>query len=123
MKTPATTRRQFLKTSVAAGAALAVSRRPLRAAAAGPIGANEAIRVAVIGMGGTDTVGGVGGRGHQLIASLQQVAGVRIVAFCDVDQKHLLREAQALKDKGQTVATHTDLRRIFDDKSIDAVVV
>ena len=121
--TSTSTRRHFLKTSLAAGAALAVSLRPLRAAATGPTGANDAVRIAVIGLGGTDTVGGVGGRGHQLIASLQQVKGVRLAAFCDVDEKHLRREVQLLKDKAQDVKTYSDLRRVFDDKEIDAVVI
>jgi predicted dehydrogenase len=48
---------------------------------------------------------------------------VRIVALCDVDQTFVDREARPFKDRGEEVATHTDLRRIFDDKSIDAVVI
>jgi predicted dehydrogenase len=118
-----TSRREFLKASAIAGVGLALPRKSLRAAATRTIGANDAVRVAVIGMGGTETVGGVGGRGHQLIASLQQVPGLRIAALCDVDPSFLRREAQPLKDRGMEVATHTDLRRVFDDKSIDAVVV
>src|SRR5688572_29334268 len=118
-----TSRRDFLKTSVTAGVALAVSRKTIAATASRTIGANDAVRVAVIGMGGTETVGGVGGRGHQLIASLQQVPDVRIAALCDVDKSFLQREAQPFKDRGQEVATHTDLRRVFDDGSIDAVIV
>src|SRR5215207_4262722 len=118
-----TSRRNFLKTSMVAGLGLAAHRKAFSAAAAArKIGANDAIRVAVIGMGGTETIGGVGGRGHQLIASLLQVPDVRIAALCDVDQSFLRREAQPLKDQGHAVATHTDLRRVFDDKSIDAVV-
>jgi predicted dehydrogenase len=116
-------RRQFLKTPIVAGAGLAASRFTFAASASRTIGANEAVRVAVIGMGGTETVGGVGGRGHQLIASLLQVPGVRIAALCDVDESFLRREAQPLKERGIDVATHTDLRRVFDDKSIDAVVI
>jgi hypothetical protein len=67
-------------------------------------------------MGGTNTIGGVGGRGHQLIAGLLQVPGVRIAALCDVDETFLRREAQPLKDKGLTIATHRDLRRVFDTR-------
>lgn len=119
-----TSRRDFLKTSLAAGLGLPATRNVLSAASASrTMGANEAIRVAVIGLGDTTAVGGVGGRGHQLIASLQQVPGLRIAALCDVDQTFLRREAQPLKDAGTDVATHADLRRVFDDASIDAVVV
>ncbi|HUR58423.1 MAG TPA: Gfo/Idh/MocA family oxidoreductase [Opitutaceae bacterium] len=119
-----TSRRQFLKTSVVAGVGLATTRRAFSAASAARIaGANDAVRVAVIGMGGKDTVGGVGGRGRQLIASLLQVPGTRIVALCDVDQDFLRREAQPLQERGLDIATHTDLRRVFDDPAIDAVIV
>jgi predicted dehydrogenase len=48
---------------------------------------------------------------------------VRIAALCDVDETFLRREAQPLKDKGLAIETHRDLRRVFDDKNIDAVVV
>jgi predicted dehydrogenase len=122
MKYPS--RRDFLKTTLAAGAGLAL-RPPMRAAALSEKAPSNAVRVAVIGMGGTreDTPGGVGGRGRQLIASLQQVPGARIVALCDVDEAFLRREAQPFADRGQPVATHRDLRRVFDDKDIDAVVI
>jgi predicted dehydrogenase len=118
-----TSRRHFLKTSLAAGLGAAVARPRSFAAAASITGANDAVRVAVIGLGSTDAVGGVGGRGHQLIASLLQVPGVRIAALCDVDETFLRREAQPLADRGLRVATHRDLRRVFDDRTIDAVVI
>lgn len=120
---PTPSRRHFLKLSLAAGLGVTLPRRAARAAASGPIGANDAVRLAVIGMGGVDTPGGVGGRGHQLIQSLQQVPGVRIAALCDVDESFLRREAEPLKARGLRPATHTDLRRVFDDKSIDGVIV
>jgi hypothetical protein len=64
------TRRRFLKGSMTAGLALGVPRIVIGAEnspkAAGP---NDTVRVAVIGMGDTTAVGGVGGRGHQLIPS------------------------------------------------------
>ena len=119
-----TTRRNFLKSSVTAGLALGMpgivvgAQRPSRAR-----GPNDTIRVAVIGLGSTTAVGGVGGRGHQLIPRVREVPGARIVALCDVDQTHLDREARPFKDRGEEVATYRDLRRVFDDKTIDAVVI
>jgi len=86
-------------------------------------GPNETIRLAVVGLGSTTAVGGVGGRGHQLIPRLREVPGVKIAALCDVDQSFLDREVKAFQDRGEKVATHTDLRRVFDDKTIDAVVI
>src|SRR5882724_8614427 len=105
-----TTRRNFLKGSVAVGLGLSLPRIII-AGEAQPktTGSNDAVRLAVIGLGGTETVGGVGGRGHQLIARLREVPGARIVALCDVDQAFLDREARPFKDRGEAVATHVDL--------------
>ncbi len=86
-------------------------------------GPNDAVRLAVVGLGATTAVGGVGGRGHQLIPRLREVPGVKIVALCDVDQTFLDREVQPFKDRGEEVATYVDLRRVLDDKTIDAVVI
>ena len=119
-----TTRRNFLKSSMTAGVALGLPRtviggeRPSKAT-----GPNDAVRLAVVGLGATTAVGGVGGRGHQLIPRLREVPGVKIVALCDVDQTFLDREVQPFKDRGEEVATYVDLRRVLDDKTIDAVVI
>ncbi|MDA1277840.1 MAG: Gfo/Idh/MocA family oxidoreductase [Verrucomicrobia bacterium] len=115
-----TTRRDFLKTSLAAGAAIGLPRLTIRGANPS---ANDVVRLAVIGLGGTTTVGGVGGRGHQLIGSLRGVPGARITALCDVDQDFLDREVQPFKNRGEEIRTYTDLRKVLDDKTIDAVVV
>src|SRR6185295_10532902 len=118
------TRRRFLNSSMTAGLALGLPKITMAAEgsprSAGP---NETVRVAVIGLGATAAVGGVGGRGHQLIPRVREVPGTRIVALCDVDQAHLDREAKPFKDRNEEIATYRDLRRVFDDKSIDAVVV
>jgi predicted dehydrogenase len=106
------------------GLALGVPRLIIRGGqSAQSQGPNETIRVAVVGLGSTTAVGGVGGRGHQLIPRLREIPGVRIVTLCDVDQAHLDRELQAFKDRGENIATHKDLRRVFDDKNIDAVII
>ena len=118
------TRRKFLNRSMTAGLALGMPRIVIGAeGSSGSPGPNDTVRVAVIGLGSTTAVGGVGGRGHQLIPRVREVPGAKIVALCDVDQAHLDREAQPFKDRGEEVATYRDLRRVFDDKTIDAVVV
>src|SRR4051794_39943390 len=115
-------RRSFLSSSMAAGLALGVPRLMTGAEprSGGPF---EAVRVGVIGLGATDAVGGVGGRGHQLIGRLREIDGARIVALCDADQAHLDREVQAARDREGKVDAHTDLRRVLDDKDIDAVII
>jgi predicted dehydrogenase len=118
------TRRKFLNRSMTAGLALGMPRIVIGAEGSSRSpGPNDTVRVAVIGLGSTTAVGGVGGRGHQLIPRVREVPGARIVALCDVDQTHLDREAQPFKDRSEEVATYRDLRRVFDDKTIDAVVV
>ena len=118
------TRRDFLKSSTMAGLALGLPKVVAGAERSSQAkGANETVRLAVVGLGSTTAIGGVGGRGHQLIPRLREVPGANIVALCDVDQAFLDREARPFKDRGEAVATHTDLRRVFDDKSIDAVVI
>jgi predicted dehydrogenase len=88
-----------------------------------PVGPNDAVNVAVIGLGSTTAVGGVGGRGHQLIGRLRETSGVNIVALCDADQSHLDRELEAAREHGGKPAGYHDPREVFDDKSVDAVVI
>src|ERR1043165_6140243 len=118
------TRRRFLNSSITAGLAFGIPRIMIGAEGSSQTrGASDTVRLAVIGLGSTTAAGGVGGRGHQLIPRVREVPGAKIVALCDVDQTHLDREAQAFKDRNEAVALHRDLRRVLDDKTIDAVVV
>jgi len=118
------TRRDFLKSSIAGGLvfglpSLAVGRRRL----SGGAGPNSEIGVAVVGLGGIDIVGGVGGRGRQLVSRFREVPGVRIVALCDVDRAILDHEVQPFKDRREEVAAYTDLRKVLDDQAVDAVAI
>jgi predicted dehydrogenase len=99
-------RREFIGRSAAA----------LGAAAGGALGANDRVRVVIVG---------VGGRGRAHIHSIHEIAGdnVELAAICDVDEKFLqLRAAECEKLLGRKIAVHTDLRRVLDDRSIDAVI-
>jgi predicted dehydrogenase len=100
-------RRDFLKSSAALLGAPAVATSGLAA--------NDRIRVAVIGLRG---------RGRELIGSFYDLAkdNVEIVALCDVDQSVLSqRTAEYEQMSGKKVQTFTDMRKVFEDKSIDAV--
>ena len=68
-------RRDFLKTSIYAGAAMAMASPFSRAR-----GANDDIRMAVIGTGGK-------GRGH--CSDWSRMQGVRLVAICDADEAQM----------------------------------
>ncbi len=106
-----------MKGCLAAGLAFGGSRS---ARSASP---NSDVRLAIIGLGGIDIPGSVGGRGRQLIDAFLKVPGAKITALCDVDKAVLDHGVQKMKKADATVTTYTDLRRVFDDKNVDAVVV
>ena len=97
------TRRTFL-TAASAVALTARSRAQVQ-------GANDRIRVGVIG---------TGGRARGLMNLLKKLPGNEMVAVCDVYEPRLL---QAAEIAGPAAARVTDYRRILDDRSIDAVVI
>src|SRR5262245_44634901 len=108
------TRRNFLKGSMTTGLALGMPRIVIRAQSSSKtIGPNDTVHVAVIGLGDTTAVGGVGGRGHQLIPRLREVPGVKITALCDIDQTFLDRETQPFKDRGEAIDTFKAIRKIL----------
>jgi predicted dehydrogenase len=76
---------------------------------------NNRIRVAVVGCGG---------RARSHIAALHELAAqnVEVAAFCDADQAR--REGHAAmyqRLSGRRAAVFEDVRRVLDDRSIDAV--
>ena len=101
------TRRDFVKSSMAAGVALALPFSHAR-------GANNSLGVAVAG---------INGRGRGLSGGFNDIPGVRVVALCDVDGNVLDREVKKFKDRNEKVNAYTDYRRMLEDKSIDAVAI
>ncbi len=99
-------RRQFLSTTAAAGVAATIL--PYHRA----YGANEDIRVGVVGFNGQ-------GRTH--INILSKTPGVRIVALCDVDSKVLNAQADAMEKKGGQIARYQDVRKMLENKDLDAI--
>lgn len=84
------------------------------------LGANEAVRLAVIGIGSTVKIGG---KGKQDIRDFRKVPDVRIVALCDADRAHLDAEVAQFKQRNEPVAAYTDFRKLLEDKTIDAVSI
>jgi predicted dehydrogenase len=102
------TRRTFIKSSMAVGAGLALAGPASRA-----LGANNDIRVAVVGVGGQ-------GGGH--MRYFHGCEGARLVAICDADRNHVESKAKAFEDKeGYKLKTYTDVRKLLEDKEIDAI--
>ena len=113
-------RRGFLRRSAAVATGLSVGAglgySPwLRAA-----GANDAIRMAIVGVGSRVKAGGMG---RNEIRHFRAIPGVRVVALCDVDSANLGPEVEKLRRDHASVAAYADVRKLLDDKSIDAIVV
>jgi predicted dehydrogenase len=106
-------RRAFLRHSLAATAAVAM---PFSKA----LGANDAIRLGVIGVGSNVKIGGMG---KNEIRAFLKMPGVRFVALCDCDTANLLPEVEKLRSHNPNVKAYTDLRELLDDKNVDAVIV
>jgi predicted dehydrogenase len=78
-------------------------------------GANDRVRVAIIG---------VGSRGSAHIGEILPVANVEIGAVVDVDGRRSEAAAQSVFQKtGRRPKIETDMRRVFEDKEIDAVTI
>lgn len=103
-------RRDFMKRAAAttAGAGLALSGVAAPQAA---VGANDKIRVGVIG---------TGRMGRANLEDFAKQPEVEIAALCDVFQPSLDR---GLKAAGGTPASYKDFRQVLDRKDIDVVVV
>jgi len=111
-------RRQFLTaTSMAAGAVVTGCTTTTAPAArftpkSRVIGANEDIRIAVVGFNS---------RGNDHIAGFKKIKGVRLVALCDVDSNVLEKGRADLAKDGIQVQTYTDVRKLLESGEIDAI--
>src|SRR4029079_9206149 len=96
------------RTFLAAASGLAFTTRTARA---GVQGANNRIRIGVIG---------TGGRARGLMNLLKRLPGSEMVAVCDVYEPRML---QAVEIAGAATVKVADYRRILDNREIDAVLI
>ncbi len=119
-------RRSFLRTA-ASGAVLAAVTPSVFAGESIPKpeiipesakGANDRIRVAVLGINGR-------GKTHiEEIMGLSEKANVEIAVLCDPDLNILQDRAKEFEKKyGKTVHIEQDFRKTYEDKTIDAVTL
>ena len=105
-------RRDFLKTTSGAVAAAAIGPVVLQQSARG---ANERLRVAVLG---------VNGRGTAHIEGFMEQENVEVAVLCDPDLAVAgKRQAEFEKKYGKKPEIVQDLRKVFEDKNIDAVSI
>jgi predicted dehydrogenase len=101
------TRRDFVKGSVAAGVVAALPFSRVR-------GANNLIRVGVVGLGGRGT------GAH--IPSFESQKGVTVVAVSDADRERMSDAAKMIESRyDHKVEQHLDMRRMFDRGDIDVI--
>lgn len=99
-------RRKVLKYGAGFGLALAWPNSKV-------LGANEDIRMGIIG---------VNGRGKSHMDAFAKMKGVRVVALCDTDPTVLDARVNKMADVQEiTVQGFSDMRKMFDDGDIDAM--
>ncbi len=109
-----TTRRNFLKSSTAAGAGVLICGT---AATPRVFGANERLRIAVAG---------INGRGGSHISGFLQQPDVEIAYLIDPDQNVLDRVLKSLQQKVEgkfSCKGVADVRRVLEDKTVDALSI
>jgi len=116
-------RRDFIKTATAVAAAsvfIASERASVAMSSARTarraIGANDRIRVGIVGVKGMG-----GGHLRNLVGPEMKADNVEVIAVCDLWETVRLKAQQTAKLPDSAV--FTDYRRLLDDRNIDAVVV
>ena len=118
-------RRSFIKTTVSGAVAATVAPSLVKGEVLSPEliqqtskGANDRIRVAVLG---------VNGRGQTLIDEIMGLSGkmnVEVAVICDPDMDLLkTRAAEFEKKYGKKILIEQDFRKTYDDKTIHAVAL
>ncbi|MBI1388815.1 MAG: twin-arginine translocation signal domain-containing protein [bacterium] len=103
-------RRSFMKRSLAAGAAFAVST-----SASKVLGANDTVRIAV---------SGIHGRGGSHIKEFQSMDNVEVVGLVDPDSRLFEGRIKQVTDLGgKTPQTYQDIRKALENKDIDAISI
>lgn len=104
-------RRKFIKNT--AGAAALFSIPTIIPASA--FGSNDKVQIAVLG---------VNGRGKDHIKGFQKLNNAQVVYLCDPDKNVLTeRAAQFQTEYSKKVQIEQDMRKVFDEKKIDAVSI
>lgn len=112
-------RREFLKDSVLfASAAAVLGDEFAKGNPAGPapkVGPNDRIRIAVVGFNG---------RGRSHLDAFSKLADTTVATICDADSGLAERGARMVEQAQKTAPTFVqDIRRVLDDKSIDAISI
>jgi predicted dehydrogenase len=106
------TRRDFVSTSLAAAASVTLAGTK---SSGRVLGAGDTVRVAVAGLNG---------RGGAHVKALAGMKGVQVVCLVDPDQRTFGKRVKEVERLGgNTPRTEQDIRKVLEDKAIDAVTV
>ena len=105
------TRREFLKAAAKTGAATALTGVTLLTRPDRVFGANDRVRVAVCGLRE---------RGKDHLNAFAKLPNVEIAGLCDVDEAVLDKRRGDVRGTPRAVA---DVRRLLDDRTIDAISI
>lgn len=124
------TRRDFIKRSLATAAGAGIAAAIPTKAWSQVVGSNDAIRVAIIGLGGDRVryqdgkrIKVKGSKGSFMIPEFRSIPGVRVAALCDVDKYHLERDRKQFDVANEKIDTYTDVRKLLKRKDIDVVYI
>lgn len=112
-----TKRRDFIQKSLMGAAGVALGGTGLSAKSyASILGANDRVNVAVVG---------INGMGQSHIQAYSRLENARVAALCDVDSNLFEERVQKhFVDKNlKKPKLYTDLRKLYEDKEIDAVSI
>ncbi len=108
-------RRDFLKSGARAGAGLALSGMTFLPHPQRVFGANDRVRVGVVGLHG---------QGWAHVEEYAKIPTAEVAAVCEVDENVLnQRLGEMEKMKLPKPATYIDIRKMLDDKSLDAISI
>jgi len=108
------TRREFIAGSIKTGIGAGILATYPISAWSKPIGSNDAINVAVVGL-----------RNHGYWAHLEQsylkMPGTRVIALCDPDRSILDREARKFYKRNEKVKAYVDIRKLLENNDVDVI--
>ena len=110
-----TTRRDFIKKLMTGAAAVSLGSVLPGVVSARAAGANERIRIGVIG---------VNSRGNALAQGFAKMKDCEVTCICDVDSRALAKCREDIaKITGRKPRGERDLRRLLESEDVDAVVI
>ena len=112
-----TKRREFIKKSILGTAGIAIGGIGFsRSSYNSIIGSNDRVTVAVVG------IRGQGGTHINSYCGMKDSKNVRLKTLCDADEQYFADKVKIVQTRtGETPTTVWDIRRVLEDKEIDAV--